>query len=67
MSVEIPIHFSHHWGRGQASPLQHWAFWFCRCVNHSRCRRAIMIHWRRNRPAVGCPPYDHQRKKTCAA
>jgi hypothetical protein len=31
--------------------------WFCRCVFSSRCRRAIMIHWRRNRPAVGCPPY----------
>jgi hypothetical protein len=28
-----------------------------RCVFRSRCRRAIMIHWRRNRPAVGCPPY----------
>jgi hypothetical protein len=28
-----------------------------RCVNRSRCRRAIMIHWRRNRPAVGYPPY----------
>ncbi|MDR1925608.1 MAG: hypothetical protein LBQ66_14640, partial [Planctomycetaceae bacterium] len=23
----------------------------------SSCRRAIMIHWRRNRPAVGYPPY----------
>ncbi|MDR1922735.1 MAG: hypothetical protein LBQ66_00055 [Planctomycetaceae bacterium] len=19
-----------------------------------------MIHWRRNRPTVSCPPYDHQ-------
>jgi hypothetical protein len=33
------------------------AFWFYRCVFRSRCRRAIMIYRRRNRPAVGCPPY----------
>jgi hypothetical protein len=32
-------------------------FGFCRCVFRSRCRRAIMIYWRRNRLAVGCPPY----------
>ncbi|MDR1924923.1 MAG: hypothetical protein LBQ66_11170 [Planctomycetaceae bacterium] len=32
MPVEIPIYFSHHWGRGQASPLQRRAFWFYRCA-----------------------------------
>ncbi|MDR1926038.1 MAG: hypothetical protein LBQ66_16845 [Planctomycetaceae bacterium] len=56
-------------GRPRSSPLplrgncrlrRCLAFWFCRCVNHSHCRRAIMIYWRRNRPAVGYPPYDHQ-------
>ncbi|MDR1923701.1 MAG: hypothetical protein LBQ66_04935 [Planctomycetaceae bacterium] len=32
------------------------ANWFCRCVSRPRCRRVR----RRNRLAVGCPPYDHQ-------
>ncbi|MDR1923511.1 MAG: hypothetical protein LBQ66_03970 [Planctomycetaceae bacterium] len=27
MSVEIPIHFTPLWGRGQASPLQRQGFW----------------------------------------
>jgi hypothetical protein len=35
------------------------AFW------RSICRRAIMIHWRRNRPAVGYPPYVYLI--TCSA
>jgi hypothetical protein len=30
--------------------------WFCRCVNRPRCRRVR----RRNRPAVGYPPYVYQ-------
>ncbi|MDR1923905.1 MAG: hypothetical protein LBQ66_05990, partial [Planctomycetaceae bacterium] len=39
MPIEIPIHFPHHWGRGQASPLQYWAFWFYRYVFRPRCFR----------------------------
>jgi hypothetical protein len=60
LPVESPIHFSHHWGRGQASPLQHWAFWFYRCVFRPHCFRLASlaenaIH--QEIPAVGCPPY----------
>ncbi|MDR1922867.1 MAG: hypothetical protein LBQ66_00715 [Planctomycetaceae bacterium] len=59
--------------RGNCRLRRRWAFWFCQCVSRPavceyavlvlpmrfppRSRRAIMIYWRRNRPAVGCPPY----------
>jgi hypothetical protein len=45
--------------RGKCCRLRrHWAFWFCRCVFRPRCRRVR----RRNRPAVGYPPYVVARR-----
>ncbi|MDR1924988.1 MAG: hypothetical protein LBQ66_11510 [Planctomycetaceae bacterium] len=39
--------------RGYCRLRRRCVIWFCRCVFRSRCRRVR----RRNRPAVGCPPY----------
>ncbi|MDR1925724.1 MAG: hypothetical protein LBQ66_15255 [Planctomycetaceae bacterium] len=39
--------------RGGCRRCRHWAFWFCQCVLRPSCRRVR----RRNRPAVGYPPY----------